>query len=68
MHFQFILTGNTTYEILVCSHSNRSYDYELIDHVNRVLGYDTNESVNESPLFLSANRPHTTGKHDVQCE
>jgi len=59
MQFQFILTENTTYEILVCSHGSRSHDYELIDHVNRVLGYGTNESVKEKPLFLSANQSAT---------
>lgn len=69
LQFQFIQTGNATYEVLVCSHSDWSYEKELIDSVKRVLGYDTNVSVklvNEIPPLPSGKRPYIINRRNVK--
>lgn len=69
LQFQFIQTGNATYEILVCPHSDWSNEKELIDNVKRVLGYDADVSVSlvdEIPALPSGKRPYIINKHDAR--
>lgn len=69
LQFQFIQTGNATYEVLVCAQGDWSLEKELVDSVKRVLGYDTNVSirlVDEIPPLPSGKRPYIINRCNVR--